>query len=185
MKNTLTLILTLFFATLSFAQGPQVGDVAPDFEIVQMNGETFKLSDYTGKQSVYLVFWNAWCTNCFKKIPQLKETQANLADKIKIIAINTSRKDSIEESIAFQKKFEINYSLAFDHGKKVTDLYAAKHVPYAFIIDINGKIQHRNKIPENIESHLPKWNTIEQKISHFFGHTFDVVSQLISKTLYI
>ena len=162
MKNIL-LILTLSLSTLGLAQNPKEGDIAPDFEIQQFDGKTFKLSDYKGKQSVYLVFWNAWCTNCFKKIPQLKETQAHLSDKIKIIAINTSRKDSMEESLAFQKKFEINYPLAFDYGKKVTDLYTAKFVPYAFIIDINGIIRHRDNIPDDISAHLSDWNSVQQK----------------------
>ena len=66
----------------------------------------------------------------------------------------------MEESLAFQKKFEINYSLAFDHGKKVTDLYQAKFVPYAFIIDINGIVQLRDNIPENIEDMLEEWNKV-------------------------
>lgn len=164
MKTTL-FILALTLTNLSFAQYPKEGDTAPDFEIQQFDGKTFKLSDYKGKQSVYLVFWNAWCTNCFKKVPQLKETQAHLSDKIKIIAINTSRKDSMEESLAFQKKFKINYPLAFDYGKKVTDLYTAKFVPYAFIIDINGIIRHRDTIPDDISAHLSNWNTIQQKVS--------------------
>lgn len=185
MKYTLLIILTLLISTLSFAHGPQVGDAAPDFEIVQMDGKTFKLSDYEGKQSVYLVFWNSWCTNCYKEIPHLKEIQAQLPDKIKIIAVNTSRKDSVEDSVAFQKKFEINYPLAFDHGKKVTDLYAAKYVPYAFIIDINGKIQHRKKAPEDINSNLNIWNTIEQEITQFIDHSINDFSQLFSKILFI
>ncbi len=165
MIKTILLIFILSFSTLGFPQNPKEGDIAPDFEIQQMNGKTFKLSDYKGKQSVYLVFWNAWCTNCFKKIPQLKEIQANLSDKIKIIAINTTRKDSMEESLAFQKKFEINYPLAFDYGKKVTDLYTAKFVPYAFIIDINGIIRHRDNIPNDISAHLTDWNTVQQKVA--------------------
>jgi peroxiredoxin len=137
---------------------PGAGHIAPDFEITQMDGTQFKLSDYRGKQAVYLVFWNTWCTYCMKKIPKLKEAHANLSDQIKIIAVNTGLKDSVKKSVAFQKQFKITYPLAFDHGKKVTDLYGVWGTPTEFIIDINGIIQHRDYIPEDLRPYLAQWN---------------------------
>lgn len=137
------------------------GMLAPDFEIIQMDKTLFKLSDYRGKQAVYVVFWNTWCGYCMKKIPKLKQIESNLSDQIKIIAINTTRKDSVAQSIVFRKEHKINYALAFDHGKKVTDLYGVWGTPTAFIIDINGVIQHRDGIPKELDSFLKQWNTID------------------------
>jgi len=147
-------------STLIFAKppSPQAGQQAPDFEIIQMDGSTFKLSDYQGKQSVYVVFWNTWCGYCMKKIPKLKHTQANFADKIKIIAINTSLKDSLEKSLAFQQTYDINYSLAFDHGKIITDRYGVWGTPTEFIVDINGIIQYRDGVPDDLQPLLSQWN---------------------------
>ena len=137
--NTLVLVF-LFFNTLAYAEDdePSEGQIAPDFTITQMNGSQFKLSDYRGKKPVYLVFWNTWCGYCMKKIPKLKDTHVNLSNEIKLIAINTSLKDSVEESIEFQKRFNISYPLAFDFNKTVTDLYGVWGTPTEFIIDING-----------------------------------------------
>jgi peroxiredoxin len=153
--------IMLLLSMTSFAQEPtpRAGQKAPDFEIIQMDGTTFKLSDYRGKQAVYLVFWNTWCGYCMKKTPKLKQTQVNLADKIKIIAINTSLKDSLEKSLAFQQQFEINYSLAFDHGKIITDRYGVWGTPTEFIIDINGIIQYRDGVPDDLQPLLSQWNT--------------------------
>jgi len=132
--------------------------LAPDFSLQQLNGTLFKLSDYRGKKAVYLVFWNTWCAYCIKKIPMLKTIQTQFTDKIKLIAINTSRKDSVHESKQFQQQFNINYALAFDHNKKVTSLYQVFGVPTAFIIDINGVIRYRDGIPTDISPYLAKWN---------------------------
>jgi peroxiredoxin len=145
----------------SFAKDSELeaGQHAPDFEIIQMDGTSFKLSDYRGKQAVYVVFWNTWCGYCMKKIPKLKQTQTKLADKIKIIAINTSLKDSLEKSLAFQQQYDINYSLAFDHGKIITDRYGIWGTPTEFIIDINGIIQYRDNVPDDLQPLLSKWNT--------------------------
>ena len=160
-KQFLSFILIFsLLSSLAFAEDdePSEGQIAPDFEIMQMDGTNFKLSDYRGKQSVYLVFWNTWCTFCMKKIPKLKQAQTDLNNQIKIIAVNTGLKDSIEKSILFKKQFNINYPLAFDHGKKVTDLYGVWGTPTEFIIDINGIIQHRDGVPEEIKNGLAEWN---------------------------
>ena len=162
------LLSCLFITIQSNAEDPDIGAMAPNFEITQLDGTQFMLSDYKGKKSVYLVFWNTWCHYCMKKIPKLKATYENLFDDIKIIAVNTSKKDSVEESLAFQKRFSINYPLAFDHGKKVTDLYNVWGTPTEFIIDINGIIQHRDGVPEKLEDYLAQWNKLHHDISHTF-----------------
>ena len=138
---------------------PTEGQIAPDFEITQVDGLTFKLSDYRGKQAVYLVFWNTWCGYCIKKIPKLKDAQNKSSEQIRIIAINTGLKDSVEETLDFQQQFDTNYPLAFDYDKKITNLYGVWGTPTEFIIDINGIIQHRDNIPELIQPLLSKWNT--------------------------
>ncbi len=161
-KITYTLIAFLMINLSAYAEKdlPNVGDIAPDFEITQLDGTKFRLSEYKGKQSVYLVFWNTWCHYCMKKIPTLKKIQQNLPNDLKIIAVNTTNKDSIEESHAFQKRFDINYPLAFDTGKPVTDLYNVWGTPTEFIIDINGIIQHRDEVPKSFAKHLKKWNKV-------------------------
>lgn len=165
LTNTLILITVLVFSLNALADDPDEGAIAPDFEITQLDGTQFKLSDYKGKQSVYLVFWNTWCHYCMKKIPKLKSAQLNLADDIKIIAVNTTNKDSVEESLEFKNRFTINYPLAFDHGKKVTDLYNVWGTPTEFIIDINGIIQHRDGVPEKLEDYLAKWNAKHTEVT--------------------
>ena len=183
--NNLTIILLLIAACIFTLQAnadePDAGQIAPDFEIMQMDGTTFRLSDYKGKQSVYLVFWNTWCHFCMKKIPKLKAAELNLSDDIKIIAVNTTNKDSIEESIEFQQRFKINYSLAFDNGKKVTDLYNVWGTPTEFIIDINGIIQHRDGVPEKLESYLGDWNHANRSYTQVFKAYFDIINSIFNK----
>jgi len=190
MKKFTTLItailLSFVISTSALADDPDVGQMAPDFEITQMDGSQFKLSDYKGKKSVYLVFWNTWCTFCMKKIPKLKAAQLNLADDIQIIAVNTTNKDSVEESIEFQKRFDITYPLAFDHGKTVTDLYNVWGTPTEFIIDINGVIQHRDGVPDKLEDNLSEWNSVlksfTQVIENIYYSSAGFFSVVTSKT---
>ncbi|MDQ7048510.1 MAG: TlpA disulfide reductase family protein [Enterobacterales bacterium] len=141
------------------------GMMAPDFTLTRLDGTQFKLSDYRHKKSVYMVFWTTWCTYCMEKIPKLKYTQAVLGKQIEIIAIDTSVKDSFKKMAQFQQDRNINYPLAFDFGKKVTDLYGVWGTPTEFIIDINGKIVHRDHVPYSISEHLSNWNMIDHRLS--------------------
>ena len=171
MPKKITLLITSFlFIFLVFApkavksEGIQVGEIAPDFSIKRFDTTEFKLSEYRGKKSVYVIFWTTWCTYCMKKIPKLQHAQQAYNDQIEIIAINTSMKDTFANALKFERERNIKYPLAFDFGKKVTDLYGVWGTPTEFIIDINGKVVNIDQVPEDISEHLSSWNRLNSKI---------------------
>jgi peroxiredoxin len=165
MNNKLTfmigLLLTCMLFSTAYAAEVEEGMLAPDFSIKRLNGSEFKLSDFRGKKAVHMVFWTTWCTYCMTKIPALKYSQNVLGKQIEIIAIDTSVRDTLAKAYRFQKDREINYPLAFDFGKNVTDLYGVWGTPTEFIIDINGVVIHRDGVPKNISEHLSNWNMID------------------------
>jgi len=155
-----SLALSLGIFSSAKAANAEEDDFAPDFTITRFDGSEFTLSDYKGKKSVYLVFWTTWCTYCIKKIPKLQHTSSVFDEQIEIIAVNTSVKDTFAKALKYQKERELKYPLAFDFGKKITDLYDVWGTPTEFIIDINGKIIHRDGVPNLLSEHLSNWNMI-------------------------
>ncbi len=57
----LALVVGIFSAYAQQAEQPKthlkVGDLAPDFSLLDQNGKTVKLSDFHGKQNVVLAFY--------------------------------------------------------------------------------------------------------------------------------
>ncbi len=54
------LILVVFGFLINGAsagQAPEVGDSAPDFNLVSVSGDELRLSDYKGKKNVILIFY--------------------------------------------------------------------------------------------------------------------------------
>ena len=139
------------------ATATSVGDVAPDFEVTTQDGTKFRLSDFRGRKPVYVIFWNTWCSYCISKTPRYRKLQQQLGEKIEIIAINTTWSDSPEEMRSYEKNHQIQYSTAFDAGELVTDQYGVSNVPTEFIVDTDGIIRYRNKVPEFLAAHLPDW----------------------------
>ena len=167
--NKILILVTVLLVMISpthqaTAEIPREGILAPDFSITRTDGTKFTLSDYKGKKAVYLTFWTTWCTYCMKKIPKLQHATYVLSKQIEIIAIDTSVKDTLKKVMAFKDKYDIKYPLAFDHGKKVTDLYGVWGTPTEFIIDINGYIVHSDNVPEDLESHISSWNMIDRSL---------------------
>ena len=159
----ITFLLVISTLSSSAISAPEEGDLAPDFTITRLDGTEFQLSDYKGKKAVYVVFWTTWCTYCMKKIPKLQHATTVLGKQIEIIAVDTSVKDTFAKALKFQKDRDIKYPLAFDFGKKVTDLYGVWGTPTEFIIDINGVIIHRDGVPDLLSEHLSNWNMIDHR----------------------
>jgi len=161
--TVISLLATLSLAVSVRAETIDEGSLAPDFSITRLDGSEFKLNDFKGKKAVYLVFWTTWCTYCMKKIPKLQHAATVLDKQIEILAVNTSVKDTFVKAQQFEKDRDIKYPLAFDFGKKVTDLYGVWGTPTEFIIDINGMIIHRDGVPDRLSEHLSNWNMIDHR----------------------
>ena len=98
-----------------------LNDLAPDFELMDQNGDLHKLSDYRG-QWLVLYFYpkddTPGCTLESKDFNQLN----NLINKYKTIVLGIS-KDSIESHLKFKKKYKLKFDLLSDEKKEVIKKY--------------------------------------------------------------
>ena len=62
-------------------------DMAPDFELPDLQGNPLKLSSLRGKY-VVLDFWGSWCVWCIRGIPKMKEAYSKHKDKMEILGID-------------------------------------------------------------------------------------------------
>ena len=63
------------------------GELAPDFELPNLQGSTIKLSSLRGKY-VVLDFWGSWCVWCIRGIPSMKEAYTKYKDKMEILGVD-------------------------------------------------------------------------------------------------
>ncbi|MDE5544031.1 MAG: TlpA family protein disulfide reductase, partial [Bacteroidales bacterium] len=82
------------------------GEVAPDFEMTDVQGNTFRLSDFKDKY-VVLDFWGTWCPWCVKGLPRMKAYHKKYASKVEFIGI--SNRDKAEKLQEFLQQENIKW----------------------------------------------------------------------------
>jgi len=116
------------------------GDIAPDFELKTLDGETVRLSDYRGER-VFVNFWATWCPPCRAEIPDLLKLYEN--KDVEILAVDlTNTEQSEEDVIEFTEDFEMNtFPVLMDVDADVAVEYQVQAYPTTYMVDSNGRIQ--------------------------------------------
>lgn len=118
------------------------GNMAPDFALPTVAGDTLQLSDLRG-HVVILDFWASWCAPCMGEMPVMKEIYAAYHERgLEIVGVSLDDKrdrwvGAIErEGLAWRQVS----SLRGRGGCPVAKLYQVVGIPKLYIIDEEGRI---------------------------------------------
>jgi len=128
--------------------------VAPNFELTDLEGNLFRLSEQKGNV-VLLTFWDSWSSACQREIPQLNKLVSEFKDNPNVIfwAISVEAPISINKFIR-ENPFEFHLLHSAFEVKK---LYNVIGFPTHIVIDSSGKIRFSHiGYSENIRQQLKK-----------------------------
>ncbi|MFJ7952416.1 thiol-disulfide oxidoreductase ResA [Lysinibacillus sp. NPDC096418] len=116
----------------------KVGSDAPDFTLIDLNGEKHKLSDYKG-QGVFLNFWGTWCKPCAKEMPAMDRQYKVFKDQgVQTLAVNIAQTDFEVQS--FVDKYDLSFPVVIDKTKSVRDAYNVGYLPATVLVNPEGKV---------------------------------------------
>ncbi|WP_068672647.1 redoxin domain-containing protein [Oceanobacillus sp. Castelsardo] len=119
--------------------GTAAGDIAPDFELITLDGETVKLSDYRGSK-VFVNFWATWCPPCRAEMPDMQEFYDT--EDIQVLAVNlTSTEKSVDDVQKFVDEFGLTFPILKDDKGEIEQMYKINAYPTSYLIDSNGVIR--------------------------------------------
>lgn len=132
--------------------GISQGNIAPDFELKTLDGESVKLSDFRGKK-VIVNMWATWCPPCRAEMPDMQKFYDKYKDEdVAILAVNMTTTEKSEDDISkFLNEFEITFPVVLDKENKVALTYQSFALPTSYIIDSKGIIQQKVTGPMNYE----------------------------------
>lgn len=124
------------------AKGGLIGAAAPDFSLLDMQGNKVTLSQFKGKV-VIINFWATWCPPCREEMPSMEKLYRRFADKgLVMLALNVE--DDGKELVAdFLKKTPYSFPILLDEDQSVQETYGVFRFPESFIIDRNGQVVER------------------------------------------
>ena len=123
---------------------------APDFELLDMDDEPHKLSDYKGKP-VIINFWASWCSECRTELPSMNRAQTKLKnDGVALIAVNVG--ESEETIFTFANKYPIQFRVLRDESAKESKKWSIIAIPTTFVLDAKGRIIYQAVGPRKWDS---------------------------------
>lgn len=136
----------------SLTIGINKGNIAPEFELKTLDGESVKLSDFRGKKLI-VNMWATWCPPCRAEMPDMQKFYDKYKDEdVAILSVNmTTSEKSVDDISKFLNEFEITFPVVLDEENKVAMTYQTFSLPTSYIIDSKSIIQQKVTGPMNYE----------------------------------
>ncbi len=119
------------------------GKPAPDFQLVDLQGNVHELSEYEGKK-VYIKFWASWCSICLSGMPELNELAGEEPD-FEVLTVVSPGSNAEKSTESFAKWYEgvdntSNIQVLLDEGGSAFDEYGVIGYPTSVYIGSDGVI---------------------------------------------
>lgn len=114
---------------------------APDFTVLDADGNTVKLSDMFGKPIV-LNFWASWCLACKSEMPEFNKVYKETGDDVTFMMIDLvdEQQETKEKGEQYIKKQDFSFPVYFDIKQDAADTYGIVSLPTTIFIDKDGYI---------------------------------------------
>lgn len=116
---------------------------APDFTVLDADGNEIKLSDYKGKP-VVLNFWATWCYYCKEEMPDFN-TAYEKYPNVQFMMVNATdgAQETMETAKAYIEKEGFKFDVFYDTKLDAVNSYYVTGFPATFFIDRDGNLVTR------------------------------------------
>ena len=119
-----------------------VGDVAPDWTLMDGDGVEHSMTDYRG-QLVVLDFWASWCPHCKNAMPAMQRLHDEYGDRgVAILGINCRERSGVDP-VQFVRDLGFDYPILVGGGM-VAPRYRLQGIPAFFVIGPDGRLLYRS-----------------------------------------
>jgi thiol-disulfide isomerase/thioredoxin len=124
---------------------------APDFTVLDIDGNEVKLSDFFG-QPIVLNFWASWCPPCRAHKPVFDTVYDEMKDDVVFLMVNLTdgRRETVESAFGYIAENGYRFPVYYDTTQNAARAYGITSVPTTFFIDKDGQIaaEHTGQMNE-------------------------------------
>jgi thiol-disulfide isomerase/thioredoxin len=115
-----------------------IGQGAPEFDLMKLDGTPFKLKENRGK-IIILDFWATWCGPCIRSIPTLIEVSKEYKDSgVELVLVNCEEPETRVRP--FLERLKSIPTVVLDSDGTVGKQYNVAAIPQTVLIDREGGI---------------------------------------------
>ena len=125
----------------SSIQPDRQAEQAPDFTVLDMEGEEISLSQLLGKP-VIINFWATWCGPCNTELPDFDKLYSEYGDSVEFLMVNLTdgSRDTIETVKEFIENAGYSFPVYFDTELEAANAYGVYSIPRTVAINPDGTI---------------------------------------------
>ena len=112
--------------------------LAPDFTVLDWDGNEVQFSDYVGKPMV-LNFWAHWCGPCQMEMPEFNAKYEKLGGEVTFLMVHEG--SGTEEGKAKVTEGGYTFPVVFDESGSAGYLYGINAYPTTFFINAEGHLK--------------------------------------------
>jgi len=113
---------------------------APDFELLNVRGETVKLKTFKNK-IIVLTFWTSWNPAAQDQVVILENYFQEIKSSQDIVLLTINNMEDKSIVLNFIRRGEYSLPVLLDEEGKVGELYGITTLPATFFINKDGKIK--------------------------------------------
>jgi len=148
----MVMCVVMFVAANPVKNGYEVGDVATDFKLKNVDGKMVSLADFKDAKGYVLIFD---CNTCpyskayNQRIIDLNEKYSTKGFPVITINANEGSGDSYSEMVRIANKKKYKFPYLYDESQETAKAYGATNTPHVFVLTKDLKVSYIGAIDDS------------------------------------
>lgn len=114
---------------------------APDFTVLDAQGNKVNLSDMKGKP-VVLNFWASWCPPCKSEMPHFNEVYKKSKENVVFMMVDLvdGQRETVAKGQSYVTEQGYSFPVYFDTTQEAANVYQISSIPTTLLIDKDGYV---------------------------------------------
>jgi peroxiredoxin len=150
------LLITLILLTGISASAQPIGKILPEFQFQTLDGTWTSLSEMrkeTPRGVVMLTFWCTTCNSCRANEQTLANLAKEFSDQAKVVAVASSRNDSVEDIQHYLKRHELDLPVILDPGSEFGRYLKVQRTTTTALLDRSGRLRYYGTLRKQSRFH--------------------------------
>jgi len=120
---------------------PQLGKIAPNFNLDDLDGKEIQLLNDSQRPTL-INFWATWCPPCVAEMATIQQYYVESGRSFRVLAVNAD--EPPEDVQRFANEHGLSFDILLDPGGHVQELYRLRGYPTSFILDSDGVVMREH-----------------------------------------